>query len=60
MPAAYDYAKPMRWGYSYGIAAEWTQSWWTLRRDVFDLVALFPQHDLRWRQGFAQFEAWVR
>jgi high affinity Mn2+ porin len=25
------------WGYTYGIATEWTQSWWTLRGGLFDL-----------------------
>ncbi len=33
---AYDYAADA-WGYSYGIAAEWTQAWWTLRVGLFDL-----------------------
>ncbi len=33
---AYDYAADS-WGYSYGIAGEWTQSWWTVRAGLFDL-----------------------
>ena len=33
---AYDYAADA-WGYSYGIASEWTQDWWTLRLGLFDL-----------------------
>jgi high affinity Mn2+ porin len=33
---AFDYAADA-WGYSYGVAAEWTQSWWTLRAGLFDL-----------------------
>ena len=34
--AAFDYAADA-WGYTYGAAAAWTQSWWTLRAGVFDL-----------------------
>jgi high affinity Mn2+ porin len=33
---AFDYAADA-WGYTYGGAAVWTQSWWTLRAGVFDL-----------------------
>jgi high affinity Mn2+ porin len=33
---AFDYAADS-WGYTVGIAAEWTQSWWTLRGGFFDL-----------------------
>jgi high affinity Mn2+ porin len=33
---AYDYAADA-WGFTYGAAAEWTQSWWTLRGGLFDL-----------------------
>ena len=33
---AFDYAADS-WGYTYGMAAEWTQSWWTLRGGLFDL-----------------------
>jgi len=33
---AFDYAADA-WGYSYGMAAEWQQSWWTVRGGVFDL-----------------------
>jgi len=33
---AFDYAADA-WGYSYGIAAEWTQNFWTLRVGLFDL-----------------------
>jgi hypothetical protein len=29
----------MPWGYTYGAAAEWYQSFWTLRGGVFDLSA---------------------
>jgi high affinity Mn2+ porin len=33
---AFDYAADA-WGYSYGMAAEWTQSFWTVRSGVFDM-----------------------
>lgn len=33
---AFDYAADA-WGFTYGAAAEWTQSWWTLRGGLFDL-----------------------
>ncbi len=33
---AFDYAGDA-WGYTYGTAMEWTQSWWTLRGGLFDL-----------------------
>jgi high affinity Mn2+ porin len=33
---AFDYAADA-WGYTFGGAAEWTQSWWTLRGGVFAL-----------------------
>ena len=33
---AFDYAADA-WGYTYGMALEWTQSWWTARAGVFDL-----------------------
>jgi high affinity Mn2+ porin len=32
----FDYAADA-WGFTYGAAAEWTQSWWSLRAGVFDL-----------------------
>jgi high affinity Mn2+ porin len=34
--AAFDYAADS-WGYTVGVAAEWTHSWWTLRGGLFDL-----------------------
>jgi high affinity Mn2+ porin len=34
----FDYAGDA-WGYTYGVAAEWYQSFWTLRAGVFDLSA---------------------
>ena len=33
---SFDYAADA-WGFTYGAAVEWTQSWWTLRAGVFDL-----------------------
>lgn len=33
---AFDYAADS-WGFTYGAAAEWTQSWWTLRGGLFAL-----------------------
>lgn len=32
---AFDYAADA-WGYTYGAAGEWYQSWWTLRAGIFD------------------------
>jgi len=34
--AAFDYAADA-WGYTVGVAIEWTNSWWTLRGGFFDL-----------------------
>jgi high affinity Mn2+ porin len=50
---AYDYAADA-WGYSYGVAAEWTQGWWTLRAGLFDTSRIpnFTQL-VRW---FGQYE----
>ena len=50
---AFDYAADA-WGYSYGIAAEWTQSWWTLRGGVFDLSR--KPNTTALERGFGQFE----
>jgi len=36
---AFDYAADS-WGYTYGAAAEWTQSWWTLRAGFFQLSTI--------------------
>lgn len=33
---AFDYAADS-WGYTYGLATEWKQDWWTLRAGVFQL-----------------------
>jgi high affinity Mn2+ porin len=50
---AYDYAADA-WAYSYGIAAEWTQSFWTLRFGAFDLSRVPNTTHLQ--TDFAQFE----
>jgi high affinity Mn2+ porin len=50
---AYDYAADS-WGYSYGIAGEWTQSWWTLRGGLFDLSRI--PNDPALVRGFGQYE----
>lgn len=50
---AFDYAADS-WGYTYGVAIEWTQNWWTLRAGLFDLSATpNSEHlDLRFGQQF--------
>jgi high affinity Mn2+ porin len=50
---AYDYAADS-WGYSYGIAAEWNQDWWTWRLGLFDLSRDPNQPALV--RGFGQYE----
>ena len=50
---AYDYAADA-WGYSYGAAAEWTQSGWTLRGGAFALSRVPNQRELD--RSFKQFE----
>lgn len=50
---AYDYAADA-WGYTYGGAVEWTQSWWTLRAGLFDLSRIPNSKALE--RGFGQFE----
>src|SRR3569832_281445 len=50
---AYDYAADA-WGYSYGIAAEWTQDWWTLRAGLYDLSRVPNSTELE--TDFSQFE----
>jgi high affinity Mn2+ porin len=51
---AFDYAADS-WGYSYGVAGEWTQDWWTLRAGLFDLSRV--PNDKALQRGFEQFEA---
>jgi high affinity Mn2+ porin len=50
---AFDYAADS-WAYTYGIAGEWTQSWWTLRVGLFDLSRVPNQADLV--RGFGEYE----
>ena len=50
--AAFDYAADA-WGYTVGIAAEWTQSWWTLRGGFFDLSDVPNSKTLE--PGFEEF-----
>jgi high affinity Mn2+ porin len=50
--AAFDYAADA-WGYTVGIAAEWTQSWWTLRGGFFDLSDI--PNSTRLEPGFNEF-----
>jgi high affinity Mn2+ porin len=50
---AFDYAADA-WGYTYGGAAEWNQSWWTIRGGLFDLSRIPNAKDLN--RGFEQFE----
>lgn len=53
---AYDYAADA-WGYSYGIAAEWTHGWWTVRAGLFDLSRVPNTTELE--RDFSQFEVVV-
>jgi high affinity Mn2+ porin len=50
---AYDYAADA-WAYTYGIAVEWTQSFWTLRFGVFNLSKVPNTTQLE--RDFSQFE----
>ncbi len=50
---SFDYAADA-WGYSYGIASEWTQDWWTLRAGLFDLSRIPNTTELE--TNFSQFE----
>jgi high affinity Mn2+ porin len=50
---AFDYAADS-WGYTFGGAAEWTQSWWTLRQGLFDLSKIPNSKYLE--TDFSQFE----
>lgn len=49
---AFDYAADA-WGYSYGLAAEWTQAWWTLRGGLFALSRVPNSTELQ--RDFSQF-----
>lgn len=50
--AAFDYAADS-WGYTVGVAAEWTHSWWTLRGGFFDLSNVPNSQTLE--PGFKEF-----
>jgi len=50
---AFDYAADA-WAFTYGAAAEWTQSWWTLRGGVFALSQVPNSRDID--GTFDQFE----
>lgn len=50
---AYDYAADA-WGYSYGVAAEWTTGDWTLRGGFFDLSRIPNGTELT--RGFGQYQ----
>ena len=50
---AFDYAADS-WGYTVGVAAEWTRSWWTLRGGFFDLSDVPNSKILE--PGFKEFE----
>jgi high affinity Mn2+ porin len=50
---AFDYAADA-WGYSYGLAGEWTQDWWTLRAGLFNLSRVPNTTALE--RDFSQFE----
>jgi high affinity Mn2+ porin len=50
---AYDYAADS-WAYTYGMAGEWTQSWWTWRLGLFDLSRVPNEANLV--RGFGEYE----
>lgn len=50
---AFDYAADS-WAYTYGIAAEWTQDWWTWRNGLFDLSRVPNEAELV--RGFGEYE----
>jgi high affinity Mn2+ porin len=51
---AFDYPADA-WGYTTGMAVEWTQAWWTLRGGVFNLSTVPNSKELG--SGFEQFGA---
>ncbi len=53
---AFDYAADA-WGYSYGVTAELTKDWWTLRTGLFDLSRVPNSTQLE--TDFSQFEVAV-
>ncbi|HUL97442.1 MAG TPA: carbohydrate porin [Usitatibacter sp.] len=54
--AGFDYAADA-WGYTAGVAVEWTKSWWTLRGGFFDLSDVPNSTHLE--PGFKEFELMV-
>src|ERR1035437_4197526 len=50
---SFDYAADA-WGYSYGVAAEWTTGDWTLRGGFFDLSRIPNGTELT--RGFGQYQ----
>jgi len=52
---AFDYAADA-WGYTFGAAVEWTQSWWTVRGGFFDLSTV--PNSTKLDSSFKQYE-WV-
>jgi high affinity Mn2+ porin len=50
---AFDYAADS-WGYSYGIAMEWSKDWWTWRGGLFDLSRVPNERALV--RGFGEYE----
>jgi high affinity Mn2+ porin len=50
---AFDYAADS-WAYTYGVAAEWTQDWWTWRSGLFDLSRVPNERNLV--RGFGEYE----
>jgi high affinity Mn2+ porin len=49
----FDYAADA-WGYTYGLAVEWYQDWWTLRTGLFDLSRVPNTTELV--RGLGQYE----
>ena len=50
---AFDYAADS-WAYTYGLAAEWKQDWWTWRNGLFDLSRTPNEPELV--RGFGEYE----
>src|SRR6185437_14937812 len=50
---AFDYAADS-WAYTYGVAVEWTQDWWTWRNGLFDLSR--TPNDAALVRGFGEYE----
>ena len=50
---AFDYAADS-WAYTYGVAVEWTQGWWTWRNGLFDLSRVPNERELV--RGLSEYE----